>query len=135
MNRINPLYIALFLVFILVITIYQKHKIEEMLSQEEQRLHQIQDVAKKISTLKHYWGDQKIQRQRVLNLVNSPIIRPFIKTSQQNRDRYKLFLHHIDAKNADRVADKIFNSFVRIGSLTIDRKNKENISMEVEFRY
>ena len=135
MNRINPLYIALFLLFILALVIYQDHKIAKMVDQEQQRLHQIQDVAKKITTLKNYWGDKKIQRQRVLSLVNSPIIKPFIKTSQQNRDRYKLFLHNIDAKNADRIADKIFNSFVRIGSFKIDRQNRGKISMEVEFRY
>jgi len=129
------LYIALFLVLVLLLVIYQNRKIEHLVDQEQLHLQQMQDVAKKISTLKNYWGDKKIQRQRVLAIVNSPIVKPFVKTSQQSRDRYKLFLHNIDARSADRVADKIFNSFVRIGSLKIDRQNREKISMEVEFRY
>ncbi len=135
MNRINPLYICTFLVVILVIVFYQDHKIQRLVEDRSQHIHQLEKVAKKVAALRNYWGDSKLQKRRVLQLISSPLIKRFVKKSQKGRDRYKILLDGVDAANADRIADKIFNSFVKVGAFSITRKDKTKISMEVEFRY
>ncbi|BCD63166.1 hypothetical protein NitYY0826_P07 (plasmid) [Nitratiruptor sp. YY08-26] len=135
MNRINPLYISAFLVVILLVIWYQDHKIQRLVGEKSKHLYQLEKVGKKVAVLRNYWGDSKLQQQRVLQLVNSPLIKPFVKKSRKGRERYKIVIEGIDASNADRIADKIFNSFVKVGAFSITRKDKTKISMEVEFRY
>lgn len=135
MNRINPIYITLLLGIILVVVIYQNHTIQQTITQKELSLHSLEQKAKEIATLKKYWGDKKIQRARVLQLLNTPFIKRFIKNQQKSGDRYRVLLHKIDALNADRIADKILNSFVKVGSFSIQKTSKTEISMEVEFRF
>jgi len=134
MNRINPLHIALLMVALFGFVIYQHLLLQKKITQKEQRVLQLQEIGKEIATLKNYWGDKRLQKRRIEEIINTPFIKKFVTNTKQNRDRYKVWLKNIDAKNADRIADKIFNSFVKIGSFSIQREGKDKISMEVEFR-
>ncbi|NPA64460.1 MAG: hypothetical protein GXO16_05755 [Epsilonproteobacteria bacterium] len=134
MNRINPLHIALLMVALFGFVIYQHLLLQKKITQKEQRVLQLQEIGKEIATLKNYWGDKRLQKRRIEEIINTPFIKKFVANTKQNRDRYKVWLKNIDAKNADRIADKIFNSFVKIGSFSIQREGKDKISMEVEFR-
>jgi len=135
MNRINPSYIVLLLAIVLGVVLYQNHKIQSLIAQKEKRVAYLEDVAKEIATLRNYWGDKKLQKRRVLEIVNTSFVKRFLKDQQKSADRYKIRLEDIDAPNADRIADKIFNSFVKIGSFSMKKKEKTKLSMEVEFRF
>ncbi len=134
MNRINPLHIALLMAVLFGFVLYQHITLQKKIAQKEQRVLQLQEIAKEISTLKTYWGDKKLQKRRIEEIINTPFVKKFVADAKQNRDRYKVRLKNIDAQSADRIADKIFNSFVKIGSFSIQRQEKDKISMEVEFR-
>lgn len=135
MNRFNPAYVALFLLVVFFVVLYQNHKLEAAVEQSVQRLHMLEEKAKEISTLKSYWGDRKLLKKRVQEIVRTPFVSKFIKHKEEQRDRFKLFLEKVDASSADRIGDKIFNSFVKIGGFKIVRKDKNHIDMEVEFRF
>ena len=135
MNRINPSYIALLLLGILFIILYQNHSIQQSIAQQQERLYKLRDVAKEIGTLKNYWGDAKTQKKRIARLLETPFIKKFVTKKEKRGDRYRITLDNIDAASADRIADKIFNSFVKIGTLKIVKKDKTKLSMEVEFRF
>ena len=129
------MYILLILVALLGLLLYQSIKLDSTIAMQEKRLAQLKNSAKEIATLKNYWGDKRVQKQRVQALINSPIIKKFIKNSTNKKDGMKLTLTNIDGANADRIIDKIGNSFVKIGSLTIKKESKTKISMEVELKY
>jgi len=135
MNRVNPLYILLILVALLGLLLYQSTKLDSTITMQEKRLTQLKNRAKEIATLKNYWGDKRVQKRRVQALINSPIIKRFIKKSINKKDGIKLSLANIDGVNANHIIDKIGNSFVKIGSLTIKKESKTKISMEVELKY
>ena len=135
MNRVNPLYILLILVALLGLLLYQSTKLDSTIAMQEKRLTQLKNRAKEIATLKNYWGDKRVQKRRVQALINSPIIKKFIKNSTNKKDGMKLTLTNIDGANADRIINKIGNSFVKIGSLAIKKESKTKISMEVELKY
>ena len=134
MSRINPLHIAFLLLLLFGFVLYQHFAVQKKIAHKEQRLKELQNVAKEIATLKNYWGDKKLQKRRIEEILGTPFIKKFLKDTKRKRDRYTILLDDVGAKEADRIADKIFNSFVKIGSFTIKKKDKTKISMKVEFR-
>lgn len=135
MNRVNPLHILLVLIALLLLLMYQSVKLDNTITIQEKRVAELKDIAKEINTLKNYWGNKKIQKRRVLALINSPLIKKFLKSSANKKDGIKINLHHIDGANADRILNKIGNSFVKIDNLSIKKESKTAISMEVELGY
>jgi hypothetical protein len=135
MNRVNPLYIFLLLLVLLIVLVYQHLSLQHKITQTEQEIYFLQNVAKQITTLKNYWGDKKIQRRRVFEIARTPFIRKFLQKEQNSREKYKIYLVGIDAINADRIADKIFNSFVKVNSFQIVKQTDNKVEMEVEFRF
>lgn len=135
MNRVNPLHILLVLIALLLLLMYQSVKLDNTITIQEKRVAELKDIAKEINTLKNYWGNKKIQKRRVLALINSPLIKKFLKNSVNKKDGIKINLHHIDGANTDRILNKIGNSFVKIDNLSIKKESKTAISMEVELRY
>jgi hypothetical protein len=135
MNRVNPIYIAAFLFSILLFIIYQNHKIEEQISKKQQKIATLEQKAKEMATLKGYWGDRKVLKKRVEAILKTPFIAKFIKKRDNQREKIRVYLEKIDSLNADRIADKILNSFVKIGAVNIKKRDKNHIDMEVEFRF
>jgi len=135
MNRINPLYVVALLALLLLVVIYQHQKLERTITQKEHQLLLLQNKAKEIATLRRYWGDSKIQKRRVASLLNSPLLKRFIKNVERGNSRLKLFLHNVDAKSADQIMDKLLNSFVKVHLLKITKQDKTKIAMEVELQY
>ena len=132
MNRLNPAYIALFLAVILIVVIWQDRKFQKVIEVQQERLYQLEQVGQKVAALKNYW-DKKNQKKRVEDFIR--FAKKFIKKQDQRGNRVHLYLDGMDAKNADRVADKLLNSFIKVKSIKIDRKNKEQISMEMELAF
>lgn len=135
MNRINPLYVVALLALLLLVVIYQHQKLERTITQKEHQLLLLQNKAKEIATLRRYWGDSKIQKRRVASLLNSPLLKRFIKNVERGNSRLKLFLHNVDAKSADQIMDKLLNSFVKVHLVKITKQDKTKIAMEVELQY
>jgi len=132
MNRINPLYILGLLVAILLIVLYQNHALQKRIAQESASLVQLEAKAKEIATLKRYWGDAKLQKKRILSILSAPFISRFVKDKKVYKNKIHVSLKGVDAPNADRVMDKIFNSFVKVSSFKATQ-NKNSVDMEVEF--
>ena len=55
-----------------------------------------------------------------------------ISDKGQKGEIYKLSLQNLDAKEADMLADKLFNSFLKINYLRFEESD-QNISAAVEF--
>jgi len=132
MNRLNPAYIALFLAVILIVVIWQDRKFQKAIEVQQERLYQLEQVGQKVAALKNYW-DKKNQKKRVEDFIR--FAKKFIKKKDQRGNRVHLYLDGMDAKNADRIADKLLNSFIKVKSIKVDRKNKEQISMEMELAF
>ena len=58
-----------------------------------------------------------------------------MKKSFNKREGIKIILTNVDGVNANRILNKIGNSFIKIYSLNIKKESKTAISMEVELRY
>jgi len=133
MSRVNPLYVLLLLVVLLTVLIWQDRKIEERVVQEERRLVELERLGKRVVAMKNYWGDRKLQERRINQFVN--FVSRFIKKREKRGGRLKLSLAGIGAHDADRIVSKLLNSFLKVGNLTIERSDREKISMEVELLF
>ena len=133
MNRINPLYIAVFLALILGIIVYQNRLFKEQISQKEQEILILEQKAKKIATLKRYWKDKNILKRRLEALLRSSFIAKYIKKRENKSNKITVYLENIDPFNANRITDKILNSFVRVSSISFKRKDNNHLNIKVEF--
>ena len=131
MNRINPLYIAVALFVLFVAVVYQTISLKKSFALEQQRIQSIEQLGVKIHQLRLYWKDKKAQRQRIESIVR--MFSKFVREKKRKKNRYIVTFDNVDRGSADRIVQKIFNSFVKVHSFSIEKKSDKAISIKVEF--
>ena len=132
MNRLNPLYIVALLLTLLLMLLWQNHKIRQSIDMRQKEIYRLQEQGQKLTALKNYWGEEK-QKARVEQFIQ--FAKKYVAKKEPHGTSITIRLDNLKSRNSDRVASKLLNSFIIIKNLSIKRKDKEEISMETELLY
>jgi hypothetical protein len=132
MRHLNPTLVVILLGVLLVAVIWQKYEVEKRIEAKQKALFTLEEKGRKLTALKSYWGAEK-QKVRVREFIR--FAEKFITKQEPRGTRIRIKLENLDGKNADRVVNRLLNSFIIVKSLTIKRTSKEKISMETELVY
>lgn len=132
-NKINPLYILLLLLFIAIVTLYKTEDMESIVEKRSIEVMEFEKEAREIRNLKDSWDDTKKSKKILDSLLASSQLRKFQPTRAQianNKERIEIA--DIDHRSIDFVVNKILNSTLKIEHLEITRENEHNMSVIAE---
>jgi hypothetical protein len=134
MNKINPLYILGFFVFVLLLMIYQNVKMQNKIVTATQQVSVIKQVGQEIASLKQHWKNPTQAKKNIDALLNNRVFKTHVSKKEKKSNTYKIELKDIDAATLDKFMSKILNEYVILKKIKIERlaEKKIKIAMELE---
>lgn len=132
MKKINPLYVLALLLLTLFFVISSVLKIEKRISEASIQNIEIEKTGRQLKQLKQNWDDKAAAKAKIETLVSSKEFFGKVLDKAQNGDIYKISFANLADKEADALADKLFNSFFKIKTLSFEANGDQNISAVLE---
>lgn len=133
MKNINPLYILALLAITFLFALKSNFNLEEKINQARVANLEFEKEGKQLKQLKQNWGDKKGDISKIEAILNQKQLSQKISDKSQKGDIYKVSFASLSDKEADMLADKIFNSFLRIENFSFSSNDDQNISVVLEF--
>jgi len=132
-KNINPLYILALLAITFLFALKSNFNLEEKINQARVANLEFEKEGKQLKQLKQNWGDKKGDISKIEAILNQKQLSQKISDKSQKGDIYKVSFASLSDKEADMLADKIFNSFLRIENFSFSSNDDQNISVVLEF--
>jgi len=134
MNKINPLYILGFFVFVLLLMIYQNVKMQDKIVTATQQVSVVKQVGQEIASLKKHWKNPTQAQKNIEALLNNRAFKTHVSKKEKKSNLYKIELKDINAATLDKFMSKILNEYVIVKKINIERsaEDKIKIAMELE---
>ncbi|MEA2111652.1 MAG: hypothetical protein U9P71_06340 [Campylobacterota bacterium] len=134
MNKINPLYILIFFILVLLLMIVQNITMQNKIMEASQQISIIKKVGQEISSLKEHWKNPTQAKKNIDALLNNRTFKKSVTKQEKKSNLYKIALKDLNAVTLDKFMSKILNEYVVIKKISIDRvaEDKISIAMEIE---
>ena len=132
MRQINPLYIALLLIAVLVMVVIRLDIAKETQRQAKADLEKTQVMAKRIEALKKSWDKGKATKKELDRLLKSSPLRSAGIESKEQRGTVSVIAKKIDAKAAEYLLNKLLNGTYIINTISIKRLDDETGALHAE---
>ena len=130
MNRINPLYIILFLLLLLFLLVYKNASIKSKIQNQQKLNSKILSQAKEIDSLKRAFKNRKRDKTTFKSILSHPHIKRFVTQQSITDKKLSAKLDNLNKRAFDALSSKLFNSTLKIDSFSFKRLNEHNISVE-----
>ncbi len=131
MKQINPLYIALFLIAVMVVVMFKREGAIAMQQETRAELKKTEMMAKRIGALKKSWEAGE-QTKKSLDRLLKRVSRTAKIEHKEQHDTIVITAKKIDAKTVSYMLNKLFNNTYVIKAMTIKRLDGKSASLEVE---
>ncbi len=132
MNKINPLFLLGFFIFVAVLMIYKSNVTQSKIMIVNQNNIQAEADGKKIQLLKKRWKDQKAMKKRIDMLLSHKTYASKVIKKEKKRNSYVFRLEGLDYRLLDSFTNKLLNEAIVIKKMTIERSSQSNASLNVE---
>lgn len=126
MNRVNPLYIALLLVFILVISIFKLSAAKSELDEVKLTYKETSALANELVSLKRAYKDSKKLKS---------IFRSLKVETKFKKHSLKVSSSSLDKRTLNNMMSKVLNGSFNITSLTIKKLSPQKVSFDMEIKW
>lgn len=134
-NKINPLYILLFLIFIASIVWYKGVELKGELEISNRAVIEYEKEAKEIRDLKRIWDDKQRAKEALDLIHNSANFQSAgIKREEIRRGVERVELNSVNFTLAEQFTNRVLNAPIKIENLVIKRDNDNNMSVVVEVK-
>ncbi|NWF66097.1 MAG: hypothetical protein HXX81_01380 [Campylobacterales bacterium] len=130
MNKINPAFILIFFVAILIFAFSKTLKLEEDVMQNAKALSTIEAKAKEINELKSRWNLKNAQK-KADSILSQPQLNGKFETKAL-QDKYIIIGNNLNKDAIDHAMKSFFNESLEIKNFELDRINENNISFKLE---
>ncbi len=132
MNKINPLYLLGFFVFVAIFMIYKTSSTQEKIIIVTQNSIQKEINGKEIALLKKRWKDKKAMIGRLNTILTHKKFANKITKKEKKRGAYLIELQNLDYRTLDSFVNKILNEAIVIKKMKIERFSESNASVALE---
>jgi len=133
MNKINPLYVLGFFVFMALLMIMQSVKLENKISEKAQANAAMQTVGKKLASLKEQWQDPKAAQKKIDAVLGMKRLASNVKTREKKGGVYSVVVAGLSAGEIDTLSAKLLNETLNVKSLKLTRNGDKNVTAAWEF--
>lgn len=130
MNKINPAFILIFFVVILLFALIKTDSLKKDILENQVTLSNVLAKAKEIGELKKRW-DSKNDQRKVDSILSQPHLSGKFET-KKSQDRYIITANNLDKDAIDQAMKSFLNEPLKIKSFELDRVGDNNISFRLE---
>lgn len=135
MSRLNPLYIALLLVGVLLFMMMRLHSAQQELNQEKLLYSKTQLLADKIYGLKStYFNKTKVQRS-LNTILRRSLLRNANITKKVTNSSFLITSDNMNIRSLNFLMSKVLNGTYDIAQLKIRRLSDEKASLKMEIKW
>ena len=135
MNRINPLYVGLFLVLFVVFLVFRLGSIKGDLVEAKEEYAKTSKLAVNLSALKSTYADRKKLTNSLRRILALSAVRQANIIKYEKKSNVKLSSQSMDKKALNVLMGKLLNTSFNITSMKIKRLSKERVSFKMEIKW
>ncbi len=132
MSKINPLYMLIFFILVLVLMVYKTSDMQNKIIDVTQKNVYIEADAKEIGLLKKRWKDQKLMLQRLKKILEHKTFASKVTKKEKKRNIYNIKLENLDYRALDSFVNKILNEPITVKKMIIERFSENKASVYLE---
>jgi len=132
MNRINPLYIGLSLLLIIVFVSYKLNLITDEYVKSKEEYRKTLSLAEELKSLKSVYDDKDRYKKSLRKILRHSSLKNSNIKEVKGTKTVKLSSDNMDKKAINFLMGKILNDTYQIKSMKITRLNDLNVSLEME---
>jgi len=135
MNRINPLYLGLLLVVILMISIFKLNSAKVQLQDAKDNFEKTSKLALELSALKKTYANSNKHKNALKRILNQASLKNAAIVAKYKNSNAKLSSESIDKKSLDFLMGKLLNSTFNISSFDIKKLSEQKASFKMEIKW
>ncbi len=135
MNRINPVYVGVLLVVLLVMSLYLLGSAKETLVESKKSFKETQKIANEIKGLKDTYANEAVIKKSIVRLLAHNSFKTAEIKAEYKNSGVKISSDNMNKKALDLLMGKILNSPYDIRYLKIKRLSQSIAQLEMEIRW
>ncbi len=135
MNRINPLYIGLLLVGVLLFLVVQLNSVKSDLSDVKEEYKTTKNMVGELRSLKNVYGNKEKVKKSLKRILNLSSLRSAEIKQSSRKSGISISSSNMDKKALDALMGKILNGSYNIENFKIKKINDEKVSFEMEIKW
>ncbi len=135
MNRINPLYLALLLIVVLLLVIFKLDSAKVELADAQESFVETTTLATNLSGLKDAYGNQKKSKATILKILKNSSLKQAGIMKKVKKSGIVISSKSMDAKALNYLLGKLLNGAYNITSLDVKKLSETKVSLHVEIKW
>ena len=135
MNRLNPLYLGIFLLLLLLFFAIKLIDAKKELHQEKILYEKTLKIALDTSALKKAFADKEREKKEVLHILSNPVLKSAGIQKEMTNSGIRISSKNMDIKALNFLMGKILNTTLNITMLKIKRINENKSTLEVKIKW
>lgn len=135
MNRINPLYLALLLIVILLLSIFKLNGAKVELSEAKENLKETTKLANDLSGLKDVYGNIKRTKSAILKILKNASLREASIVKNVKKSGIIISSKSMNLKALNYLLGKLFNGSYNITSLDVKKLSTTKVTLHMEIKW
>lgn len=135
MNRVNPVYVGVLLVMLLIMSLYLLNSAKDTLVESKKSFKETQKIANEIKGLKDTYANEVVIKKNIIRLLSHNSFKSAKIKAEYKNSGVKIFSDNMDKKALDLLMGKILNSSYDIRRLEIKRLSENIAQLEMEIRW
>ena len=135
MNRVNPLYLGLFLLVVLVLSVFKLNSAKHELKEVRLSYKETSKIANELTSLKSVYNDKNNLEKSLKRVLKQKLLKGIEIDTIFKKNNVKISSQSIDKKALDFLMGKILNSTYNVVSLDIKKLSEEKASLKMEIKW
>ena len=135
MNRLNPLYVGLFLLLLLVFFIMKLIDAKEELYEEKNLYEKTLQTALDTSALKKAFANKTKEKKEILRILSHPVLKSANIKKEITSTNIHISVKNMDIKALNYFMGKLLNATFNITMLQIKKTDENKATLEVKIKW
>ncbi len=135
MNRINPLYVGLFLLVVLTLSVFELNSAKDELHEAQASYEKAERLAVELSELKKVYANHKNMQMKLKRILTQNRLKNAGVIALYKKSRAKISAESLEKSTLDFLMSKILNAPFNIDSFEIRKLSKNKVSFKMEIKW
>jgi len=135
LNQINPIYLGLFLVVVLFLSVFKLDSQRISLNEERQNLKVTQKLVNELVALKDVYANKIKIKKELQRILNNPVLKASEIVKFFTNSSVKINSKSMDFNALNKLMGKILNASYNITSLKIKRLSDTKVSLSMVIKW
>jgi len=135
MNRVNPLYVGVFLVFVLIMLSYKLSNVKNELQDAKDAYKETSKLATDLTSLKDVYNNKKSLQKSLQRVLSNPILKPALIQQDVKKNSTTIISLAMDIKALNFLMGKILNGTYNISSFKVKKLSDTKVSLDMEIKW